>query len=184
MEDMWSVFDFGLFKKQKAKKKKKTNFIYKVKLKSRIMEKGETYGEQGKRFGPEPIPHSEHEEPGGGVRCWFLLARLGWLEHSVHWQTRPNTERSLALLTPLLRWPREPLPPGTCSCDPAGLCIQRKGLLPQPHPRLFLQFIGIRPYDRHEKPLPPLSYSKLGEDRKKSARDERAPEESQGGGAK
>lgn len=27
MEDMWSVFDFGLFKKQKAKKKKK-NQLY------------------------------------------------------------------------------------------------------------------------------------------------------------
>lgn len=72
MEDMWSVFDFGLFKKQKAKKKKKTNFIYKVKLKSRIMEKGETYGEQGKRFGPEPIPHSEHEEPGEGCGAGFF----------------------------------------------------------------------------------------------------------------
>lgn len=44
MEDTWLVFDFGLFKKQKAKKKKKTNFIYKVKLKPRIMERGETYG--------------------------------------------------------------------------------------------------------------------------------------------
>lgn len=51
MEDTWFVFDFGLFKKQKAKKKKKKpNFIYKVKLKPRIMERGETYGEQGKRL--------------------------------------------------------------------------------------------------------------------------------------
>lgn len=50
MEDTWFVFDFGLFKKQKAKKKK-NNFIYKVKLKPWVMERGETYGEQGKRLG-------------------------------------------------------------------------------------------------------------------------------------
>lgn len=47
MEDTWFVFDFGLFKKTKSKKKK-NNFIYKVKLKPRIMERGENYGELGK----------------------------------------------------------------------------------------------------------------------------------------
>lgn len=42
-------FDFGLFIKNKKPKKTKTeHFIYKVKLKPRIMERGETYGEQGK----------------------------------------------------------------------------------------------------------------------------------------
>lgn len=49
-------------KNKKPKKKKKTtnNFIYKVKLKPRIMERGKNYG-RGKRAGPEPIPHSEHK---------------------------------------------------------------------------------------------------------------------------
>lgn len=42
------------------KPKKKKNFIYKVKLKPRIMERGKNYGKR-KRAGPEPIPHSEHK---------------------------------------------------------------------------------------------------------------------------
>lgn len=80
MEHTGFVFDFGLFKKQKAKKKKKkrkkTNFIYKVKLKPRINGKRQDLWGRGKA-GPEPIPHSEHREPGD--RCWFLLAHLGQL---------------------------------------------------------------------------------------------------------
>lgn len=44
------VFDFGLFKKQKGKKKKipTNNFIYKVKLKPQIMERGKNYGKRKK----------------------------------------------------------------------------------------------------------------------------------------
>lgn len=90
MEHTGFVFDFGLFKKQKAKKKKrkKTNFIYKVKLKPRINGKRQRLVGKGKA-GPEPIPHSEHREPGD--RCWFLPGTSGQLEHSVHWQTTPPT---------------------------------------------------------------------------------------------
>lgn len=73
MEDTWFVFDFGLFKKQKAKKKKKKpNFIYKVKLKPRIMERGETYGEQGKRLG-----HSQYHILNTGSQGAEVLVSSG-----------------------------------------------------------------------------------------------------------
>lgn len=136
MEHTGFVFDFGLFKKQKAKKKKrkKTNFIYKVKLKPRINGKRQDLWGRGKA-GPEPIPHSEHREPGD--RCWFLLARLGQLEHSVHWQTRPHTKRSLAL-TPFLRWPGSPLPKNLL-LEPGRICAIHKGSYnPNQIPRLLL----------------------------------------------
>lgn len=126
MEDTWFVFDFGLFKKQKAKKKKQ---LY-------IQSQTETmgYGKRrdlwgtGKKAGPEPIPHSEHREP--GERCWFLLASLGgW--NSAHWQPQPNTESSLA-------WPSscdgQGRPsPRACSCSLAG-CVPSRGRGSYPRP--------------------------------------------------
>lgn len=58
-----------------------------------------------------------------------------------------------------------------------------RALTPPPRqiPRLFLQFIGIRPYDILEKPFPPLSYSKLEKDRRKH-KTKGPQEKSQGGG--
>ena len=104
--ELWSTL--GLFltlvylknKKPKKKKKgKKTNFIYKVKLKPRINGKRQDLWGRGKA-GPEPIPHSEHREPGD--RCWFLLARLGQLNtvltgrHGPH-QTLASTDTAPAM---------------------------------------------------------------------------------------
>lgn len=56
-----------------------------------------------------------------------------------------------------------------------------RGSYPSQIPCLCLQFIGIRPYDIVEKPFPPLSYSKLEEDRKKH-KTEGPQEKPQGGG--
>lgn len=44
MEDTLGLFLTLVYLKNKPKKKKKPNFIYKVKLKPRIMERGKNYG--------------------------------------------------------------------------------------------------------------------------------------------
>lgn len=118
------VFDFGLFKKQKAKKKKrkKTNFICKVKLKPRINGKKQNLWGEGKGWA-KPIPHSE---PGSqGDRCWFLLARLGQLEHSVHWQTRPHI--ALASTDTIPAMARSPLPKNLL-LEPGRICAIHRAL--------------------------------------------------------
>lgn len=150
MEDTWLVFDFGLFKKQKAKKKKKTNFIYKVK--PRIMERGETYGATGKKAGPEPIPHSEHGE---------VLVSSG--KSGV-----AGTQCSLADTAQHQEFASTDSIPAMAKGDPspknlllylAGFVPSRgRALNPRQTPRLFLQFIGIRPYDIFEKPFPPVLF--------------------------
>lgn len=134
MEHAAFVFDFGLFKKQKAKKKKekKTNFIYKVKLKPRINGKRQDLWGRGKA-GPEPIPHSEHTEPGTGAG-FFWHVWGSW--NSVHWQTWPHTRRSLAL-TLSLRWPGSPLPKNLL-LEPAGFVPSIRALTPSQTPHLPL----------------------------------------------
>ena len=116
--ELWSTL--GLFltlvylknKKPKKKERKKTNFIYKVKLKPRINGKRQDLWGRGKA-GPEPIPHSEHREPGG--RCWFLLARLGQLEQCSLADTAPHQTLTSTDTIPAMA--REPPPqkpaPGT-----------------------------------------------------------------------
>lgn len=109
--------------KKPKKKKKKTNFIYKVKLKPRIMER--LMGEQGKRLG-----QSQYHILNMG-RCWFLLASLGWLEHSALWQTQPNTKSSLAR-TPFLRQPRGDPSPKNLLLHLAGPVPSRGRAQPRP----------------------------------------------------
>lgn len=78
-----------VYLKNKSKKKKKTNFIYKIKLKPRIMERGETYGEQGKRLG-----QSQYHILNTGSQGTEVLVSSGksggW--NSVHWQTAQQRE--------------------------------------------------------------------------------------------
>lgn len=151
--------------KKPKKKKQKTNFIYKVKLKPRIMERGETSGEQGKRLG-----QSQYHILNTG-RCWFLLASPGWLEHSALWQTQPNTKSSPAQ-TPISAMAKEDPSPRNLLLYLAGLVPSRgRALTPCQSPRLFPQFIGIRPYDILESLFLPcliLNWKRTGE---KSAQD-------------
>jgi len=95
-------------------------------------------GEQGKRLG-----QSQYHILNTG-RCWFLLASPGWLEHSALWRTQPNTTSSLAQTFPAVA-KGEP-PPKNLLLYLAGSVPSRgRALTPRQIPRLFLQFIGIRP---------------------------------------
>lgn len=111
-------------KNKKPKKKKKTNFIYKVKLKPQYGKRRDLWG-TGKKAGPEPIPHSEHGEPGDRGAGFFWQVWGGW--NSVHWQ-QPSSESSLAL-SPFLQRPREALPSRTCSCNRQDSCRPDEGAL-------------------------------------------------------
>lgn len=111
-EGLWRTR--GLFltlvylKNKKPKKKKNQLYIQSQTETTDYGKRRDLWGEQGKRLG-----QSQYHILNMG-RCWFLLASLGWLEHSALWETQPNT-KSLLARTPFLRWPRETLPPRTCS---------------------------------------------------------------------
>lgn len=84
-KDSHLVFHFGLFKKQKPKKKKipTNNFIYKVELKPWIMERG-NYGKwKGLGQGQYHILNIRARERS---KCWFFWQVGGSWDTVFYWQ--------------------------------------------------------------------------------------------------
>lgn len=173
MEDTWLVFDFGLFKKQKAKKKKK-NQLY-IQSQTETTDYGKTYGGTGKKAGPEPIPHSEHGEVlvssgksgVAGTQC--SLADTAQHQEFTSTDSIPATAKGRP-------FPQEPAPAPSRTC-----AIQREGSAPTRFHGCFFSLLASDLNDISEKPFPPLSYSKLEEDRRKH-KTKGPQEKSQGGG--
>lgn len=141
-----------VYLKNKKPKKKKNNFIYKVKLKPRIMERGETFGATGKKAGPEPIPHSEHGEVLVSSGKSGVAGTQCSLADTAQHQEFASTDSIPAMAK------GDPSPKNLL-LYPAGFVPSRgRALNPRQTPRLFLRFIGIRPYDILEKPFPPVLF--------------------------
>lgn len=129
----------------------------------------------GKKAGPEPIPHSEHREPGAEVLV--PAGKSGGLEQcSLAYSPTASWLALTPSTGPRTLIPQEPVPVTSRIC-----AIHRKGRLPQPDSTSVSSFIGIRPYDIVKEPFPPLSYSKLEEDRRKH-KTKGPQEKPQGGG--
>lgn len=78
----------------------------------------------GKKAGPEPIPHSEHREPGAEVLV--PAGKSGGLEQC---SLADSPTASWLALTPFLHRPQDTHPPGTCACDQQDLCHSKEGAL-------------------------------------------------------
>lgn len=132
------------------------------------------------KAGPEPIPHSEHGEPGKRGAGFFWQVWGGW--NSVHCQTLPNAKRSLALTDSVPAMATGDPSPQNLLLKPGRICaIRRKGLLPPASFRVC--FFGLLASDltTDSKSLFLPSYSKLEEDRRKH-KTKGPQEESQGRG--
>lgn len=139
--------------KKPKKKKKKPTFIYKVKLKPWIMERGEMDGD-GAGLGQSRyhvLKPGEPEESAGC--CWRVWALV----------TQPPAERAG---TDSAVGQGGPFPKNLL-LSPSRLCAVQEGALIPCQTPLVSSVYWHQILGHIEKPFPPLSYSKLEEDRRK-----------------